>query len=91
MNELVKTKLAHVFDRSGRVVALTTAAVLVPVASAQRASTGTTIEPLSYNAWIDALQDVAVETINGAGPALFGLMAIIGGVYFVWNRVRSLW
>lgn len=84
----IKTKLAPVLNRRGMIVALTTAATLAPMASAQSVGQDTGI---SFSSFIQAVQAQAVVVINEAGPALFALMALIGGVFFVWNRVRSLW
>lgn len=83
-----RTKLAPVLNRRGAVVGLTTAVVLAPsFASAQTSGAA----DMNFAAWVGAVQDTAIAIINTSGPALFGLLAIIGGLYFVWNRVRSLW
>lgn len=83
---------AQILDNKNRLVGFTVAtiaAAIVPMASAQTIVGGGT--GLEFGAWVDSVQKTAVGVINSAGPALFGLMALIGGVFFVWNRVRSLW
>lgn len=85
----IPSKLAVVLNPRGAVVAVTTALVLSPLAGAQ--TTTTPVSGINFTAWVGSVQSTAIEVINSAGPALFALMAIIGGVYFVWNRVRSLW
>lgn len=44
-----------------------------------------------YAVWLGQFQQTVVAVINTAGPSLFAVLAIIGGFYFVWGRVRSLW
>ena len=88
--ELKSRVSATVLNARGVAVATTTALVAAgSMAGAQE--TGGTVAQINFTAWVTAVQTTAIAVINSAGPALFALMAIIGGVYFVWNRVRSLW
>lgn len=90
MTEVNKFKELAAKYRNTKTI-LTTAVVLSTaggVASAQTTGSGPVI---NYGAFVQPVTDGMVSTINSAGPALMGFVAIIGGFYFVWGRIRSLW
>lgn len=71
--------------------AVAASALVGGVASAQTAGDGTQTATINYPNMINAVQGGMITTINNSGPALFGFIAVIGGFYFVWGRIRSLW
>lgn len=77
---LLSTSLA----RRRAAVAALPVAVLASTASAQTGG-------VSYAPMVTAITNGMTGVLNEAGPLLFGLMALIGGFYFVWGRIRSLW
>lgn len=51
----------------------------------------TNISMIDYGGMIGAVAEGSRTTITQSGPELFGFVALIGGFYFIWGRVRSLW
>lgn len=51
----------------------------------------TAINSLSFGDMINTVQTGVVTSMTQSSAGLYTILAIIGGFFFVWNRVRSLW
>lgn len=80
----IKEKMLAAVDR--RAIATVSALGLVGVTTAGAQEAG-----IQYAPMVTAVTNGMTGVLNNAGPLLFGLLALIGGFYFVWGRIRSLW
>lgn len=60
-------------------------------AGAQSTGNAAGYTSIDYGGMIGAVSTSAASVITANGPVLFGFIATIGGFYFIWGRVRSLW
>jgi hypothetical protein len=78
-----KNVKALLIDKRGLIVGGVTATVAAGNMAGAQA--------ITYAPMVNAVNAGMVNVINDAGPLLFGFIAVIGGFYFVWGRIRSLW
>lgn len=50
-----------------------------------------TTTTFAFDDWISSVYAGMTLTLNGSAPSLYVFMAAVGGFFFVWNRIRSLW
>lgn len=49
------------------------------------------ITDLGIASWLDTVLVGVSDTMKASAPKLYTILTLIGGFFFVWNRVRSLW
>lgn len=78
------------YRRAFAVGATAATTLLASDASASVSGTGTALG-LPVADWINVIFSAIGEVMQAAGPGLYKILGLVGGFFFVWNRVRSLW